>query len=148
MEIITNKASGLLAILRRQVKFTSRKTRLTLYKTVVRSILEYASCVWSPYLQKHVDLVEGVQRKAVRWISHLGRFDSVMDAMESLDLQSLEARRKLRDLEILEKILSDSMDLSLNCHMNPSTYNTRGGLIQQSTSTAPYFNLFLSQLSY
>ena len=44
--------------------FTTRdpQVMLTLYKTLVMSRLEYASQLWSPYLWKHVYLIEKVQR--------------------------------------------------------------------------------------
>ena len=31
----------------------------------VRPLLEYASCVWSPYLIKHVKHIESVQRQII-----------------------------------------------------------------------------------
>ena len=45
---------------------------LTLYKTLVMSRLEYASQLWSPYLLKHVYLIEKVQRVFIKHI--LGMF--------------------------------------------------------------------------
>ena len=36
------------------------------YPVMVRPLLEYCVQVWSPYKQKHIDLIEGVQRRAVR----------------------------------------------------------------------------------
>ena len=50
--------------------FTIRDTQLmlTLYKSLVVSRLEYASQLWSPYLLKHVYLIEKVQRAFTKHI--------------------------------------------------------------------------------
>ena len=33
------------------------------FVTYVRPLLEYASCVWSPYLLKHIKRIESVQKR-------------------------------------------------------------------------------------
>jgi len=38
------------------------------YVALVHSALEYTSIIWDPYLQKDVDSLERVQRKATRWV--------------------------------------------------------------------------------
>ena len=35
---------------------------------MVRPLLEYCVQVWSPYKQKHIDLIEGVQKRVVRMV--------------------------------------------------------------------------------
>ena len=39
---------------------------MTLYKTMVRSHLEYAVAVWYPYKIKHKIAIENVQRRATK----------------------------------------------------------------------------------
>ena len=35
---------------------------ISLYKSMVRPIIEYANSVWAPYKRKDIDLIEKVQR--------------------------------------------------------------------------------------
>ena len=44
-------------------------TKINCYKAFVKSILDYAATVWSPYIQKDIDMVEQVQRHAARLIT-------------------------------------------------------------------------------
>ena len=56
------------------ITFTMRdpQVMLTLYKSLVMSRLDYASQLWSPYLLKHVYLIEKVQRAFTKYISGMG----------------------------------------------------------------------------
>ena len=75
--------------------FTTRdpQVMLTLYKTLVMSRLEYASQLWSPYLLKHVYLIERVQRAFTKHISGMC-FLSYSKRLEVLKLYSLQRRRE------------------------------------------------------
>ena len=64
---------------------------LTLYKSLVMSRLEYASQLWSPYLLKHVYLIEKVQRAFTKHISGMC-FLSYSKHLEVLKLYSLQRR--------------------------------------------------------
>ena len=47
---------------------TDIKTKKLLYITWVRSRLEYASVVWSPYTKRNIVKLEQIQRRAIRLI--------------------------------------------------------------------------------
>ena len=49
------------SIIRRSFQFLNHQTFTPLYKSLVRSHLEYASSVWNPYKQKHIEAIENVQ---------------------------------------------------------------------------------------
>ena len=66
--------------------FTTRdpQVMLTLYKSLVMSRLDYASQLWSPYLLKHVYLIENVQRAFTKHISGM-RYLSYSKRLEVLN---------------------------------------------------------------
>ena len=69
IETIVSKANKILGLIKRICKEVKNvQTRRTLYCTLVRSKLECASNVWSPYTIKHRLLIENVQRCATSFI--------------------------------------------------------------------------------
>jgi len=55
---VTNKSSSTLGMLRRQLRGTNSRNRLTMYKTLIRPILDYASTAWSPHQVKQKNSLE------------------------------------------------------------------------------------------
>ena len=55
--------------------FSSRDklAMLTLFKALVMSRLDYGCQLWSPYLIKHINMVEKVQRSFTRFITSLAK---------------------------------------------------------------------------
>ena len=105
---ICSKASKTLGFLRRNLKVSSRNIKERAYKAFVRPVLEYASSVWDPSTQKHIDKLESVQRRAARFV--LNRYhntSSVGQMIKTLGWQSLEQRRKISRLSMLFKIKND-----------------------------------------
>ena len=45
-----------------------RDTKCMAYTSIVRPVLEYASSVWDPYLDKNILAIEMVQMRAARWV--------------------------------------------------------------------------------
>ena len=67
---------------------------------------EYADAVWDPSARSKIHDIELVQNSAIRFIRNLkGRTDSVSEARNQLQLQSLEERRKNHRLCFLTQIL-------------------------------------------
>ena len=61
-----NKANRVLGFLKRTVAPKNYQLFSNLYKTLVHSILEYCSPVWSPYLKKDIKALEKLPRRASR----------------------------------------------------------------------------------
>ena len=66
------KANSVFAAIRRTFKYLNAETFLPIYKTLVRTHLEYANSVWAPYKKKHIDKIESVQKRATKQRSGLG----------------------------------------------------------------------------
>jgi len=62
------KANRMLAVIKRNYSDRSKETIMPLYKSLVRPYLEYCVPIWSPYYQKDIELVEGVQCRATKLI--------------------------------------------------------------------------------
>jgi len=64
---------------------------LQLYKSLVRTHLEYSVQAWRPHYQKDIDLIEGVQRKATKLISSLMGY-TYEDRLNIFKLTTLKKR--------------------------------------------------------
>ena len=93
---------------------------------MIRSILEYASPVWSPYTKQDINKVERVQRQSAKFImGDYSSYSSVSNMIEMLNLQSLEHHRSNASIILLYKIISNLISISPN-ELTPLTSVTRG----------------------
>ena len=69
------------------------------FKVYVRPLVEYASCVWSPYYGYATDKVESVQRRFTKRLHGL-RGMEYPTRLNKLNLQSLEYQRLVADLTL------------------------------------------------
>ena len=60
-------------IIKRNFVYISRNCFVTLYKSLVRSHLEYANSVWYPKRKTDVDKLERVQKRATKLIPELAK---------------------------------------------------------------------------
>jgi ribonuclease P/MRP protein subunit RPP40 len=76
-----------------------------LYKTYVRPVLEFANCVWIPVLQRDIQLLESVQRRATRLPFGRSRPQYTV-RLSLMGIPSLSARRVRGDLLVVFRALS------------------------------------------
>ena len=59
------------AWIRRSFQYTNKDIFVLLYKSMVRSQIEYAACVLNPYLWKFIDNLEELQIIATKMVPEL-----------------------------------------------------------------------------
>ena len=104
---ITAKANKLLGLLKRTCPLlTDVSVRRSLYLSLIKSQLCYATQVWSPAYVTLNAKVEQVQRLASRWILRTPRGEmSYKERLTMLDLLPLSLNRELKDLVVSYKCL-------------------------------------------
>lgn len=80
------------------------------YVTYVRPLLEYASSVWSPYLLKHINAIERVQKNFTKRIRSLSELP-YPERLAVVDLEPLELRRLKADLVLYYKCFANLVAL-------------------------------------
>ena len=106
----TKKAYQRIAVLFKGFSSGDPKFLTLAYKVYVRPVLEYCSEVWSPFLLKHINAIENVQRHFTRRLANFKMYD-YNTRLFILDLESLEERRIKKDLKMYYKIMNGLVSL-------------------------------------
>lgn len=102
---VTSTALKRLFFLRRRLRLAPSETKLLAYNTYVRSILEYANVVWFPHTKKLIAKLEGIQRKAVRFIfSKFKLTDSPTEMLKKAEMLTLQKRARLARLRFIYQL--------------------------------------------
>ncbi len=145
---ITAKANRVLGFLRRNLWYCTKVIRETAYKTLVQPILEYASCVWDPYLAKDINKTEATQRRAARFCTNkYNRDTSVTTLLQELQWESLQERREKARLVMMYKIINHLVEIDKTKYISlancSSTRNSHPHKLQRTvTRKTVYQNSF------
>ena len=130
-----SKANSMLYLIKNCFQHLDEKMFTLLYKSLVRPHLEYASSVWSPITKEDIIRIEGVQRRATKFLPNLSTL-TYRERLIKLELPSLYYRRLRQDILFIYNYVNQNIHLNThtNCkicrnHQNmltPITAGTRG----------------------
>ena len=115
------KANRVLGLIKKSFNYITKESFLVLYKSYVRPHLEYCAQVWSPYLQKDIDVLEKVQRRATKIVPGLENL-SYENRLLELKLTTLDKRRVRGDLIETYKILNDLENVNKDLFFHEREY--------------------------
>jgi len=87
----------MLGIIKRNFRDIKQDAFIMLYKSLVRSHLEYANSIWSPYHVQDIEALEKFQKRATKLISSL-KHNSYEERLRILHLPTLKFRRLRGDM--------------------------------------------------
>ena len=126
---IVNRANRLLGLIKRTFKSLDRDSFLILYKSLIRSILDYGGSVYYPSTKKNIQLIENVQRRATRILPEMTGL-SYGERLQLLKLPTMHFRRKRYDLIQLFKIVHGYEDIRPEKFFEFNDNCTRGHLFK------------------
>ena len=106
------KANQVLGQVMRAFTYRDRFMFVKLFKLYVRPQLEYCIQAWCPWLKKDIEMLENVQRRAVRAVSGLS--GSYKEKLLVLKLPSLQQRRLRGDMIQTFKTVMEIDDVDPN----------------------------------
>lgn len=143
---VVKQANRTLGMIKRSFTYLNQQTVVILYKSLVRPHLEYCVQAWRPHLQKDINLLENVQRRATKLIPNL-KEKSYQDRLKILKLTTLENRRIRGDLIEVFKLLKGFTDVDFNKFFQLSNTSTRGHSLKlhKNACSHDYRKYFFSQ---
>ena len=115
---------------------------------MVKPILEYAAVIWSPHIQRDINMIERSQRQAARFVmNNFSLYASVTQMLISLNWPTLAQCRQQERAIMLFKIIHNLVDIPVNSYLTPvpMTHDTRGHnmrFMQPMTRTDSYLHSF------
>jgi len=100
---IIHKANTIAGVIKRSFEYLDTTMLRTLYISLIRPHLDYASVIWNPHQVGDIRLLEQVQRRVTRLVFQL-KNAPYNERLRSLNLPSLLYRRRRMDMIMVYKI--------------------------------------------
>ncbi len=134
-------------MIRRNISNAPQVIKEQAYKTFIRQSAEYAHTVWDPYQQNHINQIERIQRKAVRYVtSNYERQASVTEMRERLGWPTLQQRHCVARLTMFHKIENNNIAIYVPDYISKSTRSLRSQ--HQQAYIIPQNNVETYQFSF
>ena len=120
------KANQVLGIIKKSYSARDADTISTLYKAMVRPLLEYGNVIWGPHYRMDMKTIERVQRRATKLVDEL-RDKPYKERLKALKLPSLIYRRRRGDMITMFKLQKGLVRVDLEELFKPLEFSkTRG----------------------
>ena len=106
-------AFSMIGILKRNFRYLPISSYVLLYKSMVRSHLEYCNSVWSPYKKTDIEDLEKVQKRATKIVPALRNLPYA-DRLKKCGLTTLVFRRIRGDMIETYKIVTGKYDSAVS----------------------------------
>ena len=103
-------AQTVLGQITRSFHYRDKEVFLGLYKLYVRPHLEFSGQAWAPWAQGDKEILEAVQKRAVRAISGL-KSETYLEKLKELGLTTLEEKRHRADMALMNRVFSGRTDM-------------------------------------
>lgn len=111
IKICANKKMGELKYLCNKITGCDSKTLINIYKSYVRSRIEYGSIVWSNASKDKIKKLDSLQHRFLCWSLGISYRTAVIDVLNDCNLQTLEHRRECMIVKYIKK---EKIELILN----------------------------------
>ena len=74
INMAANKANKITSLIKRSFSFLDKPTFLTLYKSLIRSYVDYGDSVWFPVLKKGMRIIENIYKRATKFFTRFLSF--------------------------------------------------------------------------
>ena len=118
IDILISNASSKLGLLMRTCHFTTnKKQKRSFYLTIVRSLFEHCSVIWSPQHASHIAKFDMIQKRAIKWIDGHPYVSYTQEEFSKkqreYDILPMKARFRLNDLKLFYQIVNSLVPIDL-----------------------------------
>ena len=122
------KANSVLGQMSRSLTYRDKDTWLKLYRMYIRPHLENCAQAWSPWTEADIDLIESVQRRAIRMTSDM-KGNTYEERLTEAKMFTLQQRRLRGDMIEVWKLLHGHEKVDVSAILTPiENYSQRSGM--------------------
>ena len=107
---VVTKANRMVGLVKHTFSYMDKDMFMTVYKTLIRPLLEYNPQIWNPHYAKDITALEKVQRRATKMVPELSDM-SYDERLKVLKLYPLKDRRLRGDMITTYKIINNMINV-------------------------------------